>query len=418
MPDPVPAPVPAAASPAAAREVEAVFRAEHGRAVSVLIRFLGDIDAAEEAVQDAFTAAVQRWPLTGLPPSPAGWIITTARNRAVDRLRRESTRARRHAEAALLHAPDEPAEEGAVRDERLRLVFTCCHPALAAPAQIALTLRLLGGLSTPEIARAFLVPEATMAQRLVRAKKKIRDAGIPYRVPHEADLPARLRGVLAVLYLIYTEGHSATSGEHLVRADLCAEAVRLARSLAELMPGEPEVLGLLGLLLLSESRRPARTGRDGALVPLGEQDRSCWDRALIAEGQEAVRSCLRRGRPGPYQLQAAIAAVHADARTAQETDWGQVLALYDHLLSLAPSPVVALNRAVALAEVQGPAAALAVVEALDLPGHPPRHAVRADLLRRLGQLEQARLAYDEAIATAGNDAQRAFLTRRRSELET
>ncbi|WP_337062058.1 RNA polymerase sigma factor [Kineococcus sp. G2] len=404
-------------------DVEDVFHAEYGRAVSVLIRFLGDIDAAEEAVQDAFTAAVQRWPTTGLPASPAGWIVTTARNRAVDRYRRESTRAQRQAEAALLHAWSqsveltEAVEECAVHDERLRLVFTCCHPALAAPAQVALTLRLLGGLSTPQIARAFLVPEATMAQRLVRAKKKIRDAGIPYRVPHEADLPARLRGVLAVLYLIYTEGHSASSGEELVRADLCAEAVRLTRSLAELMPDEPEVLGLLGLLLLSESRRPARTSVEGALVPLSEQDRSLWDRPLIEQGQEVVRSCLRRGRPGPYQLQAAIAAVHADARTAQETDWRQVLALYDHLLSLAPSPVVALNRAVALAEVQGPAAALAVIEALELPGYPPRHAVRADLLRRLGRWEQARLAYDQAITTAGNEAQRAFLTRRRDELE-
>ncbi|WP_432570521.1 RNA polymerase sigma factor [Kineococcus sp. SYSU DK005] len=398
-------------------DVESVFRAEHGRAVAVLIRLLGDIDAAEEAVQEAFTTAVQRWPTTGLPPSPAGWIITTARRRAVDRHRRESTRARRQGEAALLHAPAEPTEEGAVRDERLRLVFTCCHPALSTAAQVALTLRLLGGLSTPQIARAFLVPEATMAQRIVRAKKKIRDAGIPYRVPHEADLPARLRGVLAVLYLIYTEGHSASSGQELVRAELCAEAVRLTRSLAELMPDESEVLGLLGLLLLSDSRRGARTGPGGALVPLGEQDRSTWDRALIEQGQEVVRSCLRRARPGPYQLQAAIAAVHADARTAQETDWAQVLALYDHLLALVPTPIVALNRAVALAEVEGPAEALAVVEGLDLPDYPPRYAVRADLLRRLGRREQALHAYDEAITTAGNDAQRAYLTRRRTELQ-
>ncbi|WP_432491496.1 RNA polymerase sigma factor [Kineococcus gypseus] len=401
-------------------DVEVVFRAEHGRALSVLIRLLGDIDAAGEAVQDAFATAVQRWPLTGLPPSPAGWIITTARHRAVDRHRRDSTRAQRHAEAALLHAPDEPpepVEEGAVRDERLRLAFTCCHPALSTAAQAALTLRLLGGLSTPQIARAFLVPDATMAQRIVRAKK-IREAGIPYRVPRQAELPARLRGVLAVLYLIHTEGHSASSGQELVRTELCAEAVRLTRSLAELMPDEPEVLGLLGLLLLSESRRGARTGIGGALVPLGGQDRSTWDRASIEQGQDVVRSCLRRARPGPYQLRAAIAAVHADARTAQETDWAQVLALYDHLLALVPTPIVALNRAVALAEVEGPAEALAVIEGLDLPDYPPRHAVRADLLRRLGRREQALHAYDEAITTAGNDAQRAYLTRRRTELQS
>jgi RNA polymerase sigma-70 factor, ECF subfamily len=397
-----------------------VFRQEYGRAVAVLIRSLGDIDLAEEAVQEAFAAALQRWPTTGLPPSPAGWIITTARHRAVDRLRRESSREQRHAQAALLHTADPTPEEGAVEDERLRLVFTCCHPALAVPAQVALTLRLLGGLSTPEIARAFLVPEATMAQRLVRAKRKIRDAGIPYRVPHEADLPARLRGVLAVVYLVYTEGHSATSGTRLVRVDLCEEAVRLARLLAELMPDEPEALGLLALLLLSESRRPARTalGESGdRLIPLAEQDRSRWDRSLVAEGQALVRRCLRRGQPGPYQLQAAIAAVHADATTPAATDWAQVLALYDQLLAISPTPVVALNRAVALAEVEGPAAALHVVEGLQLPGYAPLPAVRADLLRRTGQHARARSAYDEAIAACGNEAQRAFLTLRRAQLE-
>ncbi len=351
-----------------------------------------------------------------MPPSPAGWIITTARNRAVDRYRRESTRAQRHAEAALVAVPEEPVEEGGVRDDRLRLVFTCCHPALSLAAQVALTLRLLGGLTTPEIARAFLVPEATMAQRLVRAKAKIRAARIPYRVPYEADLPGRLRGVLAVIYLIYTEGHTASSGDRLVRGDLCVEAVRLARLLAELMPDEPEALGLLVLLLLSESRRPARTGPAGELITLAGQDRSTWDLDLIAEGQQLVRRCLRRGQPGPYQVQAAIAAVHSDADSAQSTDWRQVLALYDQLWLLVPTPVVALNRAVALAEVEGAAAALAVVDALDLPGYGPRHAVRADLLRRLGRAAQAQDAYDDAIASAGNDAERAFLAQRRAEL--
>jgi RNA polymerase sigma-70 factor, ECF subfamily len=396
--------------------VERVFRAEHGRAVAVLVRVFGDIDIAEEAVQDAFIAALQRWPAGGLPPSPAGWIITTARNRAIDRLRREASREDRHAQAALLHARDEPIEESAVSDDRLRLIFTCCHPALATGAQVALTLRLLGGLTTTEIARAFLVPEPTMAQRLVRAKGKIRDARIPYRVPNEVDLPGRLRSVLAVVYLIFNEGHTASSGDRLVREDLCAEAIRLGRLLAGLMPDEPEVMGLLALMLLVASRRAARTAADGELVLLADQDRGRWDRELIAEGQAIVRRCLRRNEPGPYQIQAAINAVHSDAPDAAATDWRQIVQLYDQLLALAPSPVVALNRAVAVAEVDGPQAALALVDGLDLGGYHVFHAVRADLLRRLGRAAEAVQAYEAAIDRTENATERDFLHRSREAL--
>ena len=387
--------------------VAGVFAREYGRAVAVLVRDFGDIDVAEDAVQEAFATAVRKWPETGVPPSPAGWIITTARNAAIDRLRREAARTDKHAQAALVHANDYVPEEGPVRDERLRLIFTCCHPALAPAARVALTLRLLGGLTTPEIARAFLVPEKTMAQRLVRAKAKIRDAGIPYRVPRDADLPDRLKAVLAVLYLIFTEGHAS-----LTRDDLCPEAIRLGRVLAELMPDEPEVWGLLALMLLVHSRRDARTSATGDLVLLADQDRSLWDGELVAEGQSIVRQCLRWRRPGPYQIQAAINAVHSDP----PTDWGQIVQLYDQLLHFTPTPVVALHRAVAVAEISGPAVALDIVDKLDLPSYHVFHVVRADLLRRLGRGNEAADAYRRAVELTENAAEAAFLTRRLREL--
>jgi RNA polymerase sigma-70 factor (ECF subfamily) len=393
-------------------EVAAVFRTEHGRAVAVLTRVFGDLEIAEDAVQDAFTAALEKWPDSGVPPSPAGWIITTARNRAIDRLRREAARAGKYAEAALLHAGTEPVEEGAVHDDRLRLIFTCCHPALALNVRVALTLRMLGGLTTAEIARAFLVPEPTMAQRLVRAKAKIRAAGIPYRVPYEADLPERIRGVLAVVYLIFNEGYAASSGDALVRDDLAAEAIRLGRLIVDLMPDEPEAAGLLALMLLQHARRPARVAADGSLVLLRDQDRALWDRAPIAEGHALVRRCLRRNQPGPYQIQAAINAVHTDAATAEDTDWRQILQLYDHLLAVEPTPVVALNRAVAVAEVEGPEAALTIVDALSLDSYYLFHAIRADLLTRLDRPQEAHSAYRAALTHTTNPTEQAFLRTR------
>jgi RNA polymerase sigma-70 factor (ECF subfamily) len=396
-------------------EIDRIFRREYGRAVSVLVRLCRDIDLAEEAVQDAFATAIERWPTTGLPPSPAGWIVTTARNRAIDRLRREATRGDRHAQAIALQVVEPPREE-VVEDDRLRLIFTCCHPALAPSARVALTLRLIGGLTTAEIARAFLVSEPTMAQRLVRAKGKIRDAGIPYRIPDATELPTRLQAVLAVVYLIFNEGYLASAGPGLVREDLCAEAIRLGRLLAELMPDEPEALGLLALMLLGASRRASRLSPDGDLVRLADQDRAQWDTRLIAEGQALVRSCLQRNRPGPYQIQAAISAVHSDAPTADATDWRQILQLYDQLMAMAPSPVVALNRAVALAEVEGPAAALRLVDELDLGRYYLFHAVRADLLRRLGRRADAARAYDAALERTGNCAERELLERTRAAL--
>ena len=397
-------------------EVERVFRDDYGRAVATLTRLLGDLGLAEEAVQDALVAALEAWPRTGVPPSPTGWIVTTARNRAIDRYRREASRGDRHAQAALLFAQDQE-EVGAVEDDRLRLVFTCCHPALAPSAQVALTLRMIAGLTTAEVARAFLVPETTMAQRIVRAKNKIRDAHIPYRVPEAHELPSRLRPVLSVVYLVYNEGYVASSGDRLDRVDLCLEAVRLARLLVALMPDEPEAQGLLALLLLSESRRPARVADDGSLVRLADQDRSLWDPVLMSEGRSLVEALLRRGTPGPYQVQAAIAAVHSDAARVEDTDWAAIVGLYDVLLRLGPSDVVRLNRAVALAEVEGPAAGLAAVDALEsLEGYHLWHATRADLLERLGRRPEAADAFSRAADLTANAAERTYLASRRDAL--
>jgi len=456
-------------------DLDRVFREEHGRVVATLTRRLGEIDVAEEAAQEAYLIALQRWPETGLPPNPGAWLTTTAYNRAIDRIRRESTRDSRQARAAMISdTGDDPGDPiSSVVDDRLRLMFTCCHPALATSAQVALTLRLLGGLSVAEIAGAFLVDEAAMAKRLTRSKQKIKAARIPYRVPSDAELPGRLRGVLATLFLVFNEGYlpsappglptenrgtptepgnsapvsavrvspmrvspvrvspvrvspvrvsavqmraeSVGAAHGAIRTDLCAEAIRLTRILATLMPDEPEVLGLLALMLLTDARRASRVS-GGSLVALADQDRSRWDQDLIAEGHDIVRGCLRRGRPGRYQILAAINAVHTDAASVQATDWRQVLALYDQLLAVDPSPIVALNRAIAIAEVDGPTAALEILDGLPLAGYHAYQATRADLLRRAGSPEAAASAYQRALDLTGNPAERAFLRGRLDEL--
>ncbi len=397
-------------------EIGSVFREESSRAIAALIGRFRDIDLAEEAVQDAFVTALAQWPDTGLPPNPGAWITTAARNRAIDILRRESTRGQRHSEAIYVQTQELPDELDPLADDRLRLLFMCCHPALSEVAQVALTLRLVGGLQTPEIARAFLTPTATMAQRLVRAKRKITAANIPFRIPSDQELPRRLRPVLSVIYFTFNEGYTATSGAELMRPDLCLEAIRLARLLVKLMPDEPEALGLLALVLLIDARRAARTERGGDLVLLADQDRRLWDRDRIAEGHALVRRCLRRNRPGPFQIQAAINAVHADASTVQETDWRQIVALYDQLLEFVSTPVVAMNRAIAIAELQGPRDGLELIEQLQLQDYALYHATRANLLARCGRQEEARAAYNTARRLTTNDAELRFLAHQQQQL--
>ena len=412
-----------------ATDLGAIFRREAGRCTATLVRLLGDVDLAEDSVAEAFAVAAERWPLEGVPPNPGGWITTTARNKAFDRLRRESSRSSRHAAAERLHPArmnddhdpelddlDDLVE--VVADDQLRLMFLCCHPALSPDAQVALTLRLLGGLETPEIARSFLVAEDTMAQRIVRAKRKLRDNHASYRIPRHAELPDRLQAVLAAVYLVFNEGHTSTSGDDLSRVDLSSEAIRLGRVLVELMPDEPEAAGLLALMLLTDARRPARTAPDGSMIRLADQDRTRWDRDRIEEGSALLRACLRRNQAGPLQIQAAIAAVHAGATSDGNTSWQQIVTLYDRLIALDPTPIVALNRAVAVSRVHGPAAGLAAADVLsdDLADYQPFHATRADLLAQLGSRREAIAAYDEALARTHNAAERRFLEDRRRKL--
>ncbi len=403
------------------REFTAIYRREVGRCTATLVRVLGDIDRAEDAVADAFAIAAEKWPVSGVPANPGGWITTTARNRAIDGHRRETTRDTREREAGMLHdpTPDPPVDLGdldAVPDDQLRLIFLCCHPALGVDAQVALTLRLLGGLTTAEIARAFLVPEPTMGQRLSRAKRKIRDTHLAYRIPAPDELPRRLGPVLATVYLVFSEGHSATSGDDLLRPELSGEAIRIGRTLVELLTDEPEAAGLLALMLMTEARSPARVDRNGTLVRLADQDRSQWDSALITEGHELVRDCLARNQPGPYQLQAAIAAVHADAPTAEATDWAQIVALYDHLLRFRPDDVVRLNRAVAVMELRGPEAGLEALDATDLATYHLFHATRAEALRRAGRTGAATASLQQAIALTTNATERRHLERQLAAL--
>ena len=397
-----------------------VHHEEWARVVAALTRRFGDLDIAEEAAAEAFATAVERWPADGVPPNPGGWLTTTANRKAIDRIRRENKRDDKHKEARMMYDDEPPEPVGAIEDERLRLIFTCCHPALAIEARVALTLRMVGGLTVAEIARAFLVQENTTGQRITRAKAKIKAAGIPYRVPSAEDLPARVSGVLAVLFLVFNEGYLATGPDtDPVRHDLTAEAIRLTRLIRALLPDDGEVAGLLALMLMTEARRTARISAGGELVPLDQQDRGCWDPTLIAEGHRLVRERLAAGvAPGRYQILAAISAVHTSARDIRDTDWSQVVALYDQLVRLDSSPIVALNRAIAVAELDGPEVALAAVDRLDdtLAGYHAYHATRADLLRRLGRSRQSRAAYDRAIELAGNTAETAYLTRRRDQL--